>query len=125
MIDVLIYIYIYDLQQLSGKGFLINNVTITVSYSRSPSCAAAMPERVHSFQGQNFHALRRSCLRRGSLFKDPLFPAAAQSLFYRREPPPGVTWKRPRVSHGHQPLFTHRIGLIKTLSIMVQGASEN
>lgn len=98
---------------------------VIVSWSWSPSCAAAMPERVHSFRGQNFHALRRWCLRRGSLFKDPLFPAAAQSLFYRREPPPGVTWKRPRVSHGHQPLFTHWVGLIKALSIMVQGASEN
>ncbi|KAM9335908.1 calpain-5 isoform 1-T1 [Symphorus nematophorus] len=55
-----------------------------------------MPERVHSFQGQSFHKLRRACLRRGALFKDPLFPAAAQSLFYKREPPPGLTWKRPR-----------------------------
>ncbi|XP_068444351.1 calpain 5-like isoform X2 [Clinocottus analis] len=55
-----------------------------------------MPERVHHFQGQSFHELRRSCLRRGALFKDPLFPATAQSLFYKREPPPGLTWKRPR-----------------------------
>uniref|UniRef100_UPI0037E96BCC calpain-5 n=1 Tax=Semicossyphus pulcher TaxID=241346 RepID=UPI0037E96BCC len=55
-----------------------------------------MPERVHSFQGQSFHKLRRACLRRGALFKDPLFPASAQSLFYRREPPPGLSWKRPR-----------------------------
>ncbi|XP_049424407.1 calpain-5-like [Epinephelus fuscoguttatus] len=55
-----------------------------------------MPERVHNFQGQSFHKLRRACLRRGALFKDPLFPATAQSLFYKREPPPGLTWKRPR-----------------------------
>ncbi|XP_070849791.1 calpain-5 [Chaetodon trifascialis] len=55
-----------------------------------------MPERVHSFQGQSFHKLRRACLRRGALFKDPLFPATGQSLFYKREPPPGLTWKRPR-----------------------------
>ncbi|KAM6894436.1 calpain-5 [Lycodopsis pacificus] len=54
-----------------------------------------MPERVNHFQGQRFHKLRRSCLRRGALFKDPLFPATAQSLFYKREPPPGLTWKRP------------------------------
>uniref|UniRef100_A0A8C3AGK8 Si:dkey-19b23.13 n=1 Tax=Cyclopterus lumpus TaxID=8103 RepID=A0A8C3AGK8_CYCLU len=46
--------------------------------------------------GQSFHKLRRSCLRRGALFMDPLFPATAQSLFYKREPPPGLTWKRPR-----------------------------
>ncbi|KAG7497008.1 calpain-5-like isoform X1 [Solea senegalensis] len=55
-----------------------------------------MPERVSDFQGQSFHKLRRACLRRGALFKDPLFPTTAQSLFYKREPPPGLTWKRPR-----------------------------
>uniref|UniRef100_A0A8C4GW82 Si:dkey-19b23.13 n=1 Tax=Dicentrarchus labrax TaxID=13489 RepID=A0A8C4GW82_DICLA len=55
-----------------------------------------MPERVNNFQGQSFHKLRRACLHRGALFKDPLFPAAAQSLFYKREPPPGLSWKRPR-----------------------------
>ncbi|XP_069026015.1 calpain-5 isoform X1 [Embiotoca jacksoni] len=55
-----------------------------------------MPERVNGFQGQSFHKLRRACLRRGALFKDPLFPATNQSLFYKREPPPGLTWKRPR-----------------------------
>ncbi|XP_026208215.1 calpain-5-like [Anabas testudineus] len=55
-----------------------------------------MLERVSDFQGQSFHKLRRYCLRRGTLFKDPLFPPSAQSLFYKREPPPGLTWKRPR-----------------------------
>ncbi|XP_062300798.1 calpain-5-like [Scomber scombrus] len=55
-----------------------------------------MPERVSGFQGQSFHKLRRACLRRGAFFKDPLFPATAQSLFFKREPPPGLTWKRPR-----------------------------
>uniref|UniRef100_A0A665WQG5 Si:dkey-19b23.13 n=1 Tax=Echeneis naucrates TaxID=173247 RepID=A0A665WQG5_ECHNA len=54
-----------------------------------------MPERVGDFQGQSFHKLRRDCLRRGVLFKDPLFPPTAQSLFYKREPPLGLTWKRP------------------------------
>lgn len=65
--------------------------------SVSLSSPAMMPEPVHSFQGQKFHKLRRACLHRGVLFKDPLFPATAQSLFYRREPPPGLTWKRPKV----------------------------
>ncbi|KAG8006176.1 Calpain-5 [Nibea albiflora] len=55
-----------------------------------------MPEQVYNFQGQSYHKLKRACLRRGGLFKDPLFPATAQSLFYKREPPPGLTWKRPR-----------------------------
>ncbi|KAG9274306.1 calpain-5-like [Astyanax mexicanus] len=55
-----------------------------------------MPERVCLFQGQNYHKLKRSCLRRGALFQDPYFPASAQSLFYKRAPPPGLKWKRPR-----------------------------
>nr|XP_020467030.1 calpain-5-like [Monopterus albus] len=54
-----------------------------------------MLERVCDFQGQSFHKLRRACLRRGALFKDPLFPASTQSLFYKREPPPGLSWRRP------------------------------
>ncbi|MEQ2297959.1 hypothetical protein AMECASPLE_000184, partial [Ameca splendens] len=53
-------------------------------------------EAVNDFQGQNFDKLRRSCLRRGALFKDSLFPATNQSLFYKRAPPPGLTWRRPR-----------------------------
>ncbi|XP_072315325.1 calpain-5 [Eucyclogobius newberryi] len=55
-----------------------------------------MPERVANFQGQSFHGLRRSCQRRGAVFQDPLFPASAQSLFFKREPPPGLSWRRPR-----------------------------
>uniref|UniRef100_A0A3Q4HWP7 Si:dkey-19b23.13 n=1 Tax=Neolamprologus brichardi TaxID=32507 RepID=A0A3Q4HWP7_NEOBR len=51
---------------------------------------------LYDFQGQSFHKLRRACLHRGALFKDPLFPATDQSLFYKRQPPPGLTWKRPR-----------------------------
>uniref|UniRef100_A0A3Q2YK93 Calpain catalytic domain-containing protein n=1 Tax=Hippocampus comes TaxID=109280 RepID=A0A3Q2YK93_HIPCM len=59
-----------------------------------------MTERVSDFRGQSFHKLRRACLRRGALFKDPEFPTTAQALFYKRAPPPGVTWKRPRVRTG-------------------------
>ncbi|XP_077356348.1 calpain-5 [Festucalex cinctus] len=55
-----------------------------------------MTERASDFQGQNYHKLRRACLRRGALFKDPVFPAATQALFYKRAPPPGLTWKRPQ-----------------------------
>ncbi|KAJ8338187.1 hypothetical protein SKAU_G00371530 [Synaphobranchus kaupii] len=55
-----------------------------------------MPERVCVFQGQCYYQLQRACLRRGVLFQDPHFPPSAQSLFYRRCPPPGLTWKRPR-----------------------------
>uniref|UniRef100_A0A4W4DNT7 Calpain catalytic domain-containing protein n=1 Tax=Electrophorus electricus TaxID=8005 RepID=A0A4W4DNT7_ELEEL len=55
-----------------------------------------MSDRVYLFQHQNYHALKRACLRRAALFQDPFFLASAQSLFYKRAPPPGLTWKRPR-----------------------------
>ncbi|KAM6949128.1 calpain-5 [Aplochiton taeniatus] len=55
-----------------------------------------MPERVSDFLGQSYIKLKRACLRRGALFKDPLFPTNALSLFYKRETPPGLKWKRPR-----------------------------
>ncbi|XP_066538035.1 calpain-5-like [Hoplias malabaricus] len=55
-----------------------------------------MPQRVCLFQGQNYHKLKRACLRRGALFQDPNFPTSARSLFYKRTPPAGLTWKRPR-----------------------------
>ncbi|KAL4631459.1 calpain-5-like [Arapaima gigas] len=58
--------------------------------------SSRMPERVYSFKGQYYYKLKRACLRRGALFQDPVFPPAAQSLFYQRSPPPGLTWKRPR-----------------------------
>uniref|UniRef100_A0A672JWN8 Calpain catalytic domain-containing protein n=1 Tax=Sinocyclocheilus grahami TaxID=75366 RepID=A0A672JWN8_SINGR len=53
--------------------------------------------KVCKFQGQCYHKLKRSCLRRGALFQDPFFPPSAESLFYKRTPPPGLMWKRPRV----------------------------
>lgn len=63
--------------------------------SASPLCS--MPENVCKFQGQCYRKLKRSCLRRGALFQDPFFLPSAESLFYKRTPPPGLTWKRPRV----------------------------
>lgn len=76
-----------------------------------------MPEPVHSFQGQKFHKLRRACRHRGVLFKDPLFPPSAQSLFYKREPPPGLTWKRPRVRRNRVQRVQTRRGDFKGRSI--------
>ncbi|XP_051576338.1 calpain-5-like isoform X2 [Myxocyprinus asiaticus] len=55
-----------------------------------------MPEKVCKFQGQCYHKLKRACLRRGALFQDPYFPPSAESLFYKRAPPPGLKWKRPK-----------------------------
>ncbi|XP_061446375.1 calpain-5-like isoform X2 [Rhineura floridana] len=54
-----------------------------------------MPSRPAPFRGQRYKRLKRRCLKRRSVFEDPEFPATDESLFYRRDPPDGVSWKRP------------------------------
>uniref|UniRef100_A0AAY4DUS3 calpain-2 n=1 Tax=Denticeps clupeoides TaxID=299321 RepID=A0AAY4DUS3_9TELE len=52
------------------------------------------------YQNQSFEALRAECLSRGTLFADPAFPAAPESLGFNELGPRssktrGVQWKRP------------------------------
>ncbi|XP_037380227.1 LOW QUALITY PROTEIN: calpain-9-like, partial [Talpa occidentalis] len=49
---------------------------------------------IHS-SGQSFEQLRQECLRKGTLFEDPDFPANSSSLFPSEEPESPVVWKRP------------------------------
>ncbi|XP_037365746.1 calpain-9-like [Talpa occidentalis] len=49
---------------------------------------------IHS-SGQSFEQLRQECLRKGTLFEDPDFPANSSSLYYSKEPESPVVWKRP------------------------------
>ncbi len=55
------------------------------------------------FNQQDFEQLRSECLRTGSLFCDPTFPAGWDSLGYNQlgrysSKTIGVEWKRPTVS---------------------------
>ncbi|XP_033026764.1 calpain-5-like [Lacerta agilis] len=54
-----------------------------------------MPSRLKFFRGQRYQHLKKRCLQQQSLFEDPEFPATNASLFYRRDPLEGVSWKRP------------------------------
>uniref|UniRef100_A0A3P9D3Z2 Si:dkey-19b23.13 n=1 Tax=Maylandia zebra TaxID=106582 RepID=A0A3P9D3Z2_9CICH len=45
-----------------------------------------------------FSCMKEICDRLEILYKDPPFPSTDQSLFYKRQPPPGLSWQRPRVS---------------------------
>ncbi|XP_062992554.1 calpain-5-like [Elgaria multicarinata webbii] len=54
-----------------------------------------MPSGPKPFRGQRYQRLKRSCLQAQHLFEDPEFPATNASLFYHRDPPDGVSWKRP------------------------------
>ncbi|XP_032040871.1 calpain-9 isoform X3 [Aythya fuligula] len=45
--------------------------------------------------GKAYEELKQECLRRGSLFEDPDFPASDASLFFSEKPPVPFLWKRP------------------------------
>lgn len=54
------------------------------------------------FRGQNYEAIRATCLQEGILFRDPYFPACPEALGYDllgpdSERAKGVEWKRPHV----------------------------
>ena len=52
--------------------------------------------KILPFKNQVYEDLKRECLRNKRLFKDPLFPAESQSMFYKSSPPAGIIWKRAR-----------------------------
>lgn len=49
------------------------------------------------FKGQKFEELRKQHRANGTLFEDPEFPATNASLFYSRQSPGNIEWKRPGV----------------------------
>ncbi|XP_075062612.1 calpain-5-like [Mixophyes fleayi] len=48
------------------------------------------------YQEQRYDHLKNQCQRRRELFEDPKFPASDSSLYYSRQPPKVVEWKRPQ-----------------------------
>lgn len=49
------------------------------------------------YKGQKYEELKKQHQESETLFEDPEFPATDASLFYSRQPPGQVTWKRPGV----------------------------
>lgn len=47
------------------------------------------------FKGQKFEELKKQHRANGTLFEDPEFPATNASLFYSRQSPGNIEWKRP------------------------------
>uniref|UniRef100_F6WTS6 Calpain 6 n=1 Tax=Xenopus tropicalis TaxID=8364 RepID=F6WTS6_XENTR len=45
---------------------------------------------------QNYHELKKECIKNGKLFEDPEFPASDESLFYSKAPDLRIEWKRPK-----------------------------
>uniref|UniRef100_A0A3P9J8B2 Calpain 6 n=1 Tax=Oryzias latipes TaxID=8090 RepID=A0A3P9J8B2_ORYLA len=68
-----------------------------------------MSSSVVPFKNQRYADLKRECIQRKILFRDPEFPADDSSLFYK-EPPPGVVeWKRPGKISSDPHLFVEGI----------------
>lgn len=65
-----------------------------------------------AFHGQDYSKLKKDCLNRGEKFSDPKFPPHDSSLFFNKQPPGVITWKRP-----HE--------LVDKPRLFVEGASAN
>ncbi|XP_053567152.1 calpain-9 [Bombina bombina] len=65
---------------------------------KEPKQQPSVPEEarcIHS-SGKSYEELRRECLKKGTLFEDPDFPANDASLFYSEKPNIPFEWKRPK-----------------------------
>ncbi|XP_075040426.1 calpain-6 [Mixophyes fleayi] len=54
-----------------------------------------MAPPVRHLKNQNFWQLKNECMKAGTLYEDPEFPASNESLFYSKAPPDLIQWKRP------------------------------
>ncbi|RVE63753.1 hypothetical protein OJAV_G00139430 [Oryzias javanicus] len=54
-----------------------------------------MSSSVVAFKNQHYAELRRDCIQKRRLFRDPEFPADDSSVFYKEKPRGVVEWKRP------------------------------
>ena len=51
---------------------------------------------------KDFKLLRNECKKKGRLFEDRDFPATNSSLYFSKQPPFHVEWKRPMVRPSRQ-----------------------
>uniref|UniRef100_A0A8C2G3G3 Calpain 2, (m/II) large subunit b n=1 Tax=Cyprinus carpio TaxID=7962 RepID=A0A8C2G3G3_CYPCA len=72
----------------------------TLAKKRAQAAGFGTNANATKYLNQDFEALRSQCLSRGSLFSDPSFPAAPESLGFKELGPSssktrGLAWKRP------------------------------
>ena len=73
------------------SGYHLGKAGDALSSSSSPNEAAP-------YKGQKYLDIKNQCLRDGTLFEDPEFPAIESSLFFSgKKPPKPFVWKRPKV----------------------------
>jgi calpain-5 len=50
-----------------------------------------------AYKGQRYKRLKTECLKANKLFTDPEFPPQSKSLYFSRQAPADIVWKRPQV----------------------------
>ena len=57
-----------------------------------------VPSDAFPYKNQRYDEIKSKCLKDGTLFEDPEFPAIESSLFFSgKKPPRPFVWKRPKV----------------------------
>ena len=75
------------------------------TFSRSPIPSLTLPPK------RDFEAIRLACLAEDELYQDPEFPASDSSLYYSRQSPHPIVWKRPWVRFS---FFSFNVELVFT-----------
>uniref|UniRef100_A0A672LRW7 Calpain-2 catalytic subunit-like n=1 Tax=Sinocyclocheilus grahami TaxID=75366 RepID=A0A672LRW7_SINGR len=78
----------------------MSGVASTLAKKRAQAAGFGSNANATKYLNQDFEALRSQCLGRGTLFSDPNFPAAPESLGFKELGPSsyktrGLAWKRP------------------------------
>jgi len=68
----------------------------------------------------SYDAIKARCLESGSLWEDPDFPPAAESLFYNNPPSawPNIDWKRPHVGYVFSFISTAIDYTVRTIGVL-------
>ncbi len=96
----------------------MSGVAFTLAKKRAHAAGFGSNANATKYLNQDFEVLRRQCLSGGTLFSDPSFPAAPESLGFKELGPSssktrGMGWKRPRVCFQYHKLNIK--GIIRSL----------
>ena len=74
-----------------ASGYHLGKPSDAIVATKGPSDAVP-------YKNQRYQDIKNQCLRDGTLFEDPEFPAVEASLFFSgKKPPRPFVWKRPKV----------------------------